>query len=411
MSFDAPAILGDLSPAALRASGSMKWTMYPEHINGHETIPCFVAEMDFAPAGNIRKALKHWADHAPLGYRPPALVKDFQQVIAKHYQNLGLTVEHDAIRPISDVMTAYDAVARIFTAPGTPITLLTPAYMNFIQHIFEDQRPVRNVSMLPPDPLHQQWRIDWERLEQAVADGGLLVLVNPHNPIGKVYNRTELEQIADLARQYNVRVFADEIHEPLVFDGHSHVPFASVSTTAAECAITAWSCTKGFSVPGAKAACLIFTRDDDRRRWQEFGQHLEMGTASTGYVATISALTDGKEWFRVAMDQLERNRKQLTHLVSTYLPGAIYTPPEATYLAWIDLRSTPHYDAVAADVSHTCSLAEATAQRCGVIATDGAATGDDGEGHLRINFATGPKILQMIVERLGSVFSKQNAAP
>lgn len=405
MSFDAPAILGDLSPAALRNSESMKWTMVPEQINGHDTLPCFVAEMDFAPAASIRESLQQWAEHAPLGYRPPALVERFQRVIADHYRNLGLRVDHEAIRPISDVMTAFDAVARIFTEPGTPITLLTPAYMNFVQHTFGDQRPIRNVSMLAPDALHQHWRLDWESLERALSEGGLLVLVNPHNPIGKVYNRTELEQIAELAHQYDVRVFADEIHEPLVFDGHHHTPFASLNAKAAECAITAWSGTKAFSIPGTKAASLVFTREDDLQRWHQFGQHFEMGTASSGYVATISALQDGAEWFRTAMSQLATNRKRFTHLVSELLPGAIYTPPEATYLAWVDLRGTDNYEAVAADVTETFSLADATAHRCGVIATDGAATGTDGEGHLRINFATGPELLQDIVTRLGSVFS------
>lgn len=105
------------------------------------------------------------------------------------------------------------------------------------------------------------------------------------------------------------------------------------------------------------------------------------------------------------MSQLATNRKRFTHLVSELLPGAIYTPPEATYLAWVDLRGTDNYEAVAADVTETFSLADATAHRCGVIATDGAATGTDGEGHLRINFATGPELLQDIVTRLGSVFS------
>lgn len=409
MSFDAPMILGDLSPAALRASESMKWTMYPEQINGHKTIPCFVAEMDFAPAANIRKALKHWAEHAPLGYRPPALVESFQHVIAEHYRNLGLVVGPEAIRPISDVMTAYDAVARIFTDPGTPITLMTPAYMNFVGHIFGDQRPVRNVAMLPPDALHQQSRIDWDGLEKALADGGLLVLVNPHNPIGKVYNQTELEHIAELAQQYGVRVFVDEIHEPLVFNGHHHIPFASLNAAAAECAITAWSCTKAFSIPGTKAASLIFTREDDLQRWDQFGQHFEMGTASSGYVATISALEEGAEWFRAALSQLEKNRERLTQLIAAHLPGATYTPPEATYLAWIDLRGTDNYEAVAAKVTETFSFADATARRCGVIATDGAATGADGEGHLRVNFATGPEVLDDIAARLGSVFTDKGA--
>lgn len=405
MSFDVPPILGDLSPAALRASGSMKWTMFPEHIDGHEALPCFVAEMDFAPAASIRDALVDWAKNDTLGYRSPALVQRFQETVAQYYQTDNLEVERESIRPISDVMTAYDAVARIFTPFDSPITLLTPAYMNFVRHIFRDHRQITNVSMIAPDELHQQWRIDWDALEQALSDGGLLVLVNPHNPIGKVYTRTELEQIASLAQRHGVRVFADEIHAPLTFDGHTHIPYASVSTAAAESAITAWSITKTFSIPGTKAACLIFTNDNDIPLWEQYGQHFEMGTASSGYVATIAAFEEGQEWYHAAMDQLDRNRKLFAQLVTQYLPGAIYTVPEATYLAWLDLRGTANYEEVAAHVYDEHSLADETAQRCGVIATDGAETGADGAGHLRVNFATGPDTLETIARRLGSIFN------
>jgi len=405
MTYDVSPRLGDLSLTALQTSGSMKWTTFPDRINGHRTIPCFVAEMDFEPAPNIREALVTWAKNAPLGYRPPSLVHDFQNVIARYYNDAGLAVEHEAVRPISDVMSAYDAVARIFTAPGSPITLLTPAYMNFVRHIFRDQRPIRNVSMLAPDGLHEHWRIDWQALEQALSDGGLLVLVNPHNPIGKVYTAAELEQIASLAQRYRVRVFADEIHSPLVFDGNRHIPFASVSKEAAECGITAWSATKAFSIPGTKAAALVFTNQQDHQRWNTFGQHYEMGTASSGYVATIAALNEAGDWHSAVLQQLERNRALIGDLVAQYIPEAIYTPPQATYLAWLDFRGTPNYKAVAAEVTNECSLAQAVARQCGVIATDGAETGRDGIGHLRINFATGPKVLKTIFARLGSVFS------
>lgn len=405
MTHDVPEILGDLSLGSLRASGSMKWSTFPERINGHPTLPCFVAEMDFSPAESIRDALVVWARNAPLGYRPPALVSTFQQAVSAYYETAGLQVEHEHVRPISDVMTAYDAVARIFTKPGSPITLLTPAYMNFVRHMFRDQRPIRQVSMLAPHGLHQHWRIDWEALEQSLSDGGLLVLVNPHNPIGKVYTHSELQEIAVLAHRYNVRVFADEIHEPLVFGEQQHIPFASVSAEAAKCAITSWSVTKAFSIPGTKAATLIFTNAQDLAQWRQYGQHLEMGTASSGYIATIAALKDGENWHRAAMRQLEFNRELFGELVAEYLPGATYTPPEATYLAWVDFRGTKNYEQVASDVTADHSLSDAVAQRCGVVATDGAETGPDGTGHLRINFATSPQLIEQIVTKLGSVFS------
>ena len=405
MTYAVPAILGDLSIPTLRTSGSMKWTMFPERINGHETLPCFVAEMDFTPAAPIREALTRWAAEGSLGYRDPGLVENFQRVVGQYFSTVGLDVSDAVVRPISDVMTAYDVVTRLFTPANSPITLMTPAYMNFVRHVFSDQRPIQTVDMLAPDELHDHWRIDWEALEHAMSAGGLLVLVNPHNPIGKVYTHTELETIAELAQQYGVRVFSDEIHSPLVYEGHRHIPFASISAKAAQVAITAWSATKAYSIPGTKAASLIFTNPADATLWQRHAQHFEMGNASSGYVATIAALDHGQQWFDVALQQLADNREFFDELVIRHLPGARFHQPESTYLAWLDLHGTRNYDTFAAQVTEHRSLAEITADHSGVIATDDAETGASGKGHLRLNFATAPAIVEQIVTRLGDIYS------
>lgn len=405
MTYDVPEILGDLSIPALRSSGSMKWSMFADHIHGQETLPCFVAEMDFAPAAPIRQALTRWAADGSLGYRDPVLVEGFQRVVGQYFSTVGLEVSDDSVRPISDVMTAYDVVARLFTPADSPITLMTPAYMNFVRHVFSDQRRIQTVDMLAPEESHDHWRIDWEALEHAMSAGGLLVLVNPHNPIGKVYTRTELECIAELAQRYGVRVFSDEIHSPLVYDGHRHTPFASISAQAAEVAITAWSATKAYSIPGTKAASLIFTNPADADLWQRYAAHFEMGTASSGYVATIAALEHSQQWFDAARQQLDTNRRLFGELVAHHLPGGRYRQPESTYLAWLDLRSTPNYAKFATLVTEHRSLADITAEHSGVVATDGAATGASGAGHLRINFATAPAIIEQIVTRLGAVYA------
>lgn len=405
MTNDKRGVLGEVSVATLRASGSMKWSMFPHKINGHDTLPCFVAEMDFPPASVIREALARWASEGSLGYRDPALVENFQRVVAQYYAGAGMDIPLSTVRPLSDVMTAYDVVARLFTPLQSPITLLTPAYMNFVRHIFADQRPVHTVEMLAPDAGDAPWRINWQALEHAMSSGGLLVLVNPHNPIGKVYTRTELETIADLAQHYGVRVFSDEIHSPLVYPGHRHVPFASVSDTAAEVAITAWSATKAYSIPGTKAASLIFTNPSDIQLWDRYAPHLEMGTATSGYIATIAALDHAQEWFEAMIQQLDINRKLFDRLVDEHLPGATFHQPEATYLAWLDLRGTRNYQELAAQVTNDSNLADVTAYHSGVIATDGTETGPSGLGHLRINFATTPQIIQRIVTQMGQAYS------
>lgn len=406
MAYDVPAVLGDLSIPALRASGSMKWSAFPRQINSYETLPCFVAEMDFAVAQPIRDALVRWASNEPLGYRPGELVENFQRTIVRYYAANGLRLLPTNVRPISDVMTAYDVVARLFTEPTAPITLMTPTYMNFVGHIFGDRRRVQHVEMLAPDEDCPRWRVDWQALDQALSAGGMLVLVNPHNPLGKVYSYEELADIAALASRHGVRVYADEIHAPLIYEGKHQIPFASVSPQAADVAITAFSATKAYSTPGTKAASLVFTNDADLQLWKRHCGHFEMGTATSGYVATIAALEHAQSWFDSAMSQLHRNRQLFSELVAKHLPDARYTPPEGSYLGWLDLRGTRNYEAVSALVTDTRSLSKVTAQQCGVIATDGAETGSAGEGHLRINFATGPEVITQILQRLGRVYSQ-----
>jgi len=130
-----------------------------------------------------------------------------------------------------------------------------------------------------------------------------------------------------------------------------------------------------------------------------------MGTASSGYVATIAALEHSQQWFDAARQQLDTNRRLFGELVAHHLPGGRYRQPESTYLAWLDLRSTPNYAKFATLVTEHRSLADITAEHSGVVATDGAATGASGAGHLRINFATAPAIIEQIVTRLGAVYA------
>lgn len=398
------AVLGDLSVETLRASGSLKWSLFPEKINGHQTLPCFVAEMDFLPPKTIRDALATWASQGPLGYTPPRILNGFQSAIAGFYQHQGLELSASQVRPVSDLVTMFDAVVRIFTDPEDPITLLTPTYMNFVGHPFTTERTVKHVDMLPPASPEGEWTVDWDALETALDGGGLLVLVNPHNPLGKVYTKEELVRIAELAAEHGVRVFADEIHSPLCYAPHQHVPFASVSPIAAQVALTAFAATKAFSIPGTKASALILTNPDDLRLWKQYAEHLEFGTATSGFVATAAGLTSAAPWLNTAKEYLRTNRDLVFELVQTHLPGAKFHLPEATYLAWLDLTGTPNYETVAEQVTANRSLSNVVAAKCGVIATDGAECGSAGIGHLRINFATGSAVVEEIIRRLGQVF-------
>ncbi|MFC0580776.1 MalY/PatB family protein [Micrococcoides hystricis] len=379
----------------MRTTKSLKWSTGVQ-------LPCFVAQMDFQPAPAIRQALSEWALEGDLGYQPPALLKSFQEAIADYYSDLGWQPERSHIRPVSDLVTLFEQVLDAFLPEGQPLILLTPTYMNFLTLAHDSGRPLRTVSMVR-NVADNCWDIDWDGLASAMTDGGMLVLISPHNPIGKSYTREELARIAELAAKSGVRVFADEIHAPIMLGDGQHVPFAGVSPEAHKVALTAFSATKGFSIPGTKAAALIFSNPQDVSVWKPKSMRVEFGTATSGLVATAAALNHGRQWLTEACDYLRSNRDLVAELTKEYLPGAIFIPPESTYLAWLDVRGTANYEQYRANAER--SLARNLANACGVLPTDGEECGPEGVGHIRVNFATHRDTVVKIFQALGSALS------
>ena len=177
------------------------------------------------------------------------------------------------------------------------------------------------------------------------------------------------------------RVFADEIHAPLRFDGRPHIPYATVSEAAAAHSITGTSASKAWNVPGLKAAQLITTNDADERRYARFGFAVQHGAATPGVIAATAAYRSGREWLGGVVDYLDGNRRLLGSLLAEHAPDVGYELPEATYLAWLDLRSFG-FGAGSGD-----SPATFLRERAGVAVTDGALCGAGYEGFVRLVFA------------------------
>jgi cystathionine beta-lyase len=208
-----------------------------------------------------------------------------------------------------------------------------------------------------------------------------------------VYTAGELAAVAAVVERHGGRVFADEIHAPLVYPGGRHVPYASVSPVAAGHAVTAVSASKAWNLPGLKCAQLIVSNDADAAAWER-AWPLYMHDASTlGARASIAAYAAGGDWLSDVVGYLDGSRHLLADLVAGQLPGVGYTPPEGTYLAWLDCRGLDLAPS-AADFFH---------ERAGVLATDGADCGTAGQGFVRVNFATPRPILAEMVRRMGAV--------
>ena len=397
------AIADQITEDELRARGSQKWSK-----GGPGVIGAFVAEMDFGVAPAIETALLDVIKRADYGYLTEHAVTEMAGACAAWQRDrYGWEVDPGRVRPLPDVITGLAAAITVFSRPGSPVILPTPAYMPFLTVPVGLGREIIQVPMATADG---RYVLDLDGIDAAFKRGGhLLVLCNPCNPVGRVYGRDELTAVTEVVEANGGRVFADEIHAPLLYPGGTHVPYASLSGTAAAHTVTGTAASKGWNLPGLKCGQLLLSNDRDAATWAERGPAFEHGASTPGVRATTAAYRDGGPWLDDAVAYLDGSRALLARLLAEHLPEAGYQPPEGTYLAWLDCRALladagarpASGRALPADVSP----AEFFLAKARVMLTDGAACGAAGAGHVRLNFATPRPILAEIVRRLGGAVS------
>ncbi|MDP9429745.1 MAG: aminotransferase class I/II-fold pyridoxal phosphate-dependent enzyme [Actinomycetota bacterium] len=377
----------DLTVEQLRALGGLKWSLYPGALGA------FVAEADFGTAPAVTEALHAAVGAGAFGYLPPALLAGMSEAYAAWSRDrYGWAVPPERVRPLADVLAGLGAAIEHFSRPGSKVILPTPAYMPFLTFPLALGREVIEVPMARDG---DRYGYDLDALDAAFRAGGhLLVLCNPHNPIGRVLEPAEMVAVAEVVDRHGGRVFSDEIHAPLVFPGHRHVPYASLDDVTAGHAVTATSASKAWNLPGLKCAQLVLSNAADAATWAQVGSFAEHGASTLGVVANTTAYTGGAGWLDDVLGYLDGNRRLLAELIGTHLPGVRYTPPEGTYLAWLDCREL--------------DLAEPGAfflEQAGVALTDGALCGAAGTGFVRLNVATPRPVLTEVVERMGAALT------
>lgn len=376
-----------LTVEQLRHAGSRKWSEYPHALGAG------LAEMDFGTAPGVIEAAQQTLTHGLTGYAPTQLVHDMQLATTSWLDNrFAWPIDPQQVRPLNCVEAALEAAIMHFSPRHrreAPLVLLTPAYMPYITAASRFGRDSIEVAMLRTE---SGWEINWTALEQALSGGALLILVNPHNPIGKVYSRAELLRICDLVEATGSRVFVDEIHSPLVFDGASHLPYATVFPAAAAHSVTAVAATKAFNLSGLKCAQLILSNSADLDLWARVGQIPESYAANVGLAATTAAYSTGTGWLDGVVDYLDHSRMLLGELIKRHLPHVGYQAPQGTYLGWLEV-SQLNLDPDAARFF----LTEAQ-----VALINGSDCGSGGQGFVRLNFATPHPVLGGMIHRMGA---------
>jgi cystathionine beta-lyase len=377
----------ELGPEHFLAQGSMKWTTY------NNATPAFVAEMDFPVADVIIDALKANLTAQRFGYLPEHLANTLTTTVQEFlHREFGWVIPESRVYPVADVLVAYDAVVQELVPPAAPIIIPTPAYMPFLSLTPLRGHPVIEVPFLREG---NRWVFDLERIEKEFLSGaGLMILCNPHNPLGVVHTKEELLALAEVVDRAGGLVFSDEIHSPLVFDGH-HIPYASLSDQTKHHTITAISTSKAWNLAGVKCAQLIVTSDDHHHALLPKKFLISHGVSTPGVEASIAAYRDGGPWLAEAKSYIRRNIDRATTRLHEAWGPDIFTPPQGTYIGWLNLGSIDHgdYDSVADFLLH----------EAGIALTDGAKCGEVGRGHVRMILATTAPILDHILTSLISV--------
>ncbi|MFI6683206.1 MalY/PatB family protein [Streptomyces sp. NPDC050485] len=376
-----------ITEESLREAGHLKWTA-----SGPGLLGACAAEMDYGTAAPVTKALAEAIGRNQLGYLPPALATGLSEACAAwQRESHGWEVMPDDVRLLPDVIRAFHVAVEHFSRPGSAVIVPVPTFTPFLSVPGLLGRRVIQVELVESNG---RYVYDLDALDRAYREGGhLLVLCNPHNPVGRVMEPEELAAISTVVERHGGRVFSDEVHAPLVFDGHRHIPYATVSLAAANHTVTAVSASKAWNLAGLKCAQMVLTNDADRVRWDGLGRLATDGTSILGVVAATAAYRCGRPWLDAVRGQLDRNRHLLGGLVREHLPGVRYAPPEGTYLGWLDFRdlNLPGPD-----------LAEFFTAKAGVTTVDGGSCGPPGRGFVRLNFATTEPILTRMVRQMAN---------
>ncbi len=368
-----------LDAEILRARGSLKWTGMPADI------AAWVAESDLGVAQPVLDAVHGAVGRRLLGYLPPAVRTSLGEAFVSWAADAyAWHVDPERVRPVGHVTEGLRLAIDLFSRPGSPVILPTPAYMPFVTAPQVWGRQGLQVPMARDSAGRPT--IDLDAVDSAFRDGGhLLVLVNPQNPTGRVAERAELEALAEVVERHGGRVFADEIHAPLVHAPGRHVPYASVSPAAAAHTVTGVSASKAWNIPGLKCAQVVLTNDDDLRTWLRHDDLLTEGASTVGAVANAAAYTDGRPWLADTLAYLDGNRRALAEALAD-ARGVDYRMPEGTYLAWLDLREALAALPAGAGPGEE-PLGRWLRRATGVALTDGVLCGDAGVGHVRVNLA------------------------
>jgi len=372
-----------------RNSDSIKWGLYNEDV-----LPLWVADMDFTSPPSVIEALQQRAAHGVFGYAREST--ELKELIAARMENLyGWKIKLEDILLLPGVVAAFNVVCQAVAQPGESILIQPPVYPPFFSAPgYAGARAVFNNINLN---TAGEYAIDLEDFEAAIEkDTRAFLLCNPHNPLGRVFTKTELIGMAQICLKHGLVICSDEIHSDLVFEGYQHIPIASLDKEVEARTVTLLAPSKTYNIAGLECSALICTNPDLRVRIQKARRGLLGWVNLMGMTAGLAAYKHGDEWLKQVLYLLQGNRDYLMQYLAEKIPGIHMIRPEATYLAWLDCR----------ELNLPQSPAQFLLEKARVALNNGEDFGEPGKGYVRLNFGCSRETLTEALDRI-----KQAVAP
>ncbi|MBD3800017.1 MAG: putative C-S lyase [Campylobacterales bacterium] len=373
-----------------------KYALRRKLFGTEDVLPMWVADMDIETPLFVRNAVMKRAEHPVYGYEEMPR-SAFEAQCAWMATRHGVTMVPEELFFSHSVVASISAAIAAFTDPGDEVVVQPPIYPPFVSTVRHSGRRVLS------NPLWQDeegiYRFDLEGLEKQITPKTkLLLLCSPHNPVGRVWERAELEALAAICLRHGITVFADEIHSDLLFAGHRHTPFVALGDAVRAMTVTALGPGKTFNVAGLAVSTVAITDTAMRTRFKAVYDtiHFAQGTVF-GHAGFEAAYREGAAWLEALLGHLQGNIDRLADL-SSRIDTIVFRPPEGTYLAWLDCRRM--------GFESDKALREFFIREARLGLSPGILFGREGSGFMRLNFAVPTPTMDEALNRLESALQR-----
>ena len=369
-------------------SDSRKWGYFDPDV-----LPLWIADMDFPSPEPVLRALHKRVEHGIFGYASPPL--DLYEAIQARLEALyDWHVETRDLVLLPGVVTGFNLACHAIGQRGDGVLIQPPVYYPFLYAPVHADRKRQDAQV---QLVGERYQIDFDEFEQAITERTrLFILCNPHNPVGRVYEGDELAQLAEICLHHNIVVCSDEIHCDLVYQGHRHIPIASLAPEIGQQTITLMAPSKTFNIAGLGCSFAVISNPEIREQFRAARSGLVSNVNLVGRTAALAAYRSGQEWLDQVLLYLEDNRHFLVQYVSENMPGVRVIVPEGTYLVWLDCR----------EAGIPREPGQFFHQEARVALNQGHTFGPGGEGFVRLNFACPRATLHEALERMHTALER-----